>query len=183
MKAMSSVHPGMSLKQFEALPDDGYHHELSKGTLIREPPPGARHSRVVMNVARELEAFVGACNLGMVLLECGYVLDREAGTVRAPDISFIAHEHLPAELPVGFLGFAPDLAIEVLSPSNAASEIERKVIEYLDAGAAMVWVIDPETRSARSYRGNEAMLIREDDMLLGDAVLPGFELALSVVFA
>lgn len=182
MKAMASQHTGISLEEFEKLPEDGYRHELSNGILVREPRPGARHGRVLMNVARQLDSFVRAHDLGVVLVESGFVLQREPNTVRGPDISFIAKKRLPDGLPTGFVPFAPDLAIEILSPSNAASEIERKVIEYLDAGAAMVWLIDPETRSVRSYRGHEAVLIRQDGALTGDALLPGFVLPLQDVF-
>ena len=179
---MAHTQAGMSLEEYEQLPDDGYRHELSNGMLVREPPPGARHGRVVTNVLRILDAYVRQHALGSVFVETGYLLSRQPATVRGADISFIATHRLPAELPVGFLSIPPDLAIEVLSPSNTASEIERKVLEYLDAGAAMVWVIDPETRSARSYRGVEALLIREDGALTGDAVLPGFVMQLNDVF-
>jgi Uma2 family endonuclease len=172
---------GMTLEEYEQLPDDGCIHELSEGMLVREPLPGARHGYVAGKVFGALNAYVQTHDLGSVFMETGYVLKNEPKTVRGPDISFIAKTRLPAELPSGFFTLAPDLAIEILSPSNTASEIERKVLEYLDAGTLMVWVIDPETRTARSYRGNEALIVRADGELAAREVVSGFTLRLSDV--
>src|SRR5688572_24974772 len=107
---MAHTQAGMSLEEFEQLPDDGYRHELSNGMLVREPRPGARHGRVVTNVLRILDAYVRPHALGSVFVETGYLLSRQPATVRGPDISFIATHRLPTELPVGLLSIPPDLA-------------------------------------------------------------------------
>ena len=162
----------MTAAEFERLPEDPYYrYELSKGRLVREPRPGARHGRVAFELASVLREFVRAHDLGSVEMETGFQLSEDPVIVRGPDVAFIARGRLPAEVPTGWWPFAPDLAIEVISPSNTASEIETKVLEYLDAGTRMVWVIDPESRTARIYAGNEARIVREDeDLYAGDVV-------------
>ena len=170
----------LTIEEYQSLPEDPcYRYELSQGRLVREPRPGARHGRVVAEVFKRLHEFVQRHDLGTVELECGYRLREQPAVVRGPDVSFIAKDRLPASVPVGFWPFAPDLAIEVLSPSNTASEIEAKVLEYLDAGTRMVWVIDPETRSARIYAGSEAHLVRESGDLSGGDILPELTIRLA----
>ncbi|MGQ0814750.1 MAG: Uma2 family endonuclease [Gemmatimonadota bacterium] len=172
----------VTLEEYERLPEEpGYIVEVSKGRLVREPQPGARHGRVSMKIAQALLEFVRAHELGSVEMQAGFVIGRDPLVVRGPDVAFIARSRLPETVPVSFWPFAPDLAIEVLSPSNTASQIETKVLEYLDGGSRMVWVIDPETRTARIYAGNEARIVRENDNLDGSAVIPGFRLPLSSV--
>jgi Uma2 family endonuclease len=78
----------------------------------------------------------------------------------------------------------PDLVVEITSPSNRASEIQEKVADYLDAGVHLVWVIDPPTRSMTAYSaGGAARVLRSEDVLEGDEVLPEFRLPLAAFFA
>jgi Uma2 family endonuclease len=172
----------MTVEQYELLADDPhYRDELSRGRLVREPRPGARHDQIAFDLAVALRAFVDTHGLGRVVMDAGYRLPLQPPSVRGPDVSFIARQRLPAELPVGFWPLAPDLAVEVLSPSNTASEIESKVLEFLDAGTRMVWVIDPESRTARIYEGNEARIVRDHEDMYGGDVIPGFRISLSSI--
>ena len=79
--------------------------------------------------------------------EAGYVLARNPDTVRGPDLSFIARERLVGFDDSRFFEGAPDLAVEILSPSNRPGEVRAKAPEYLAAGARLVWVVDPSARS------------------------------------
>jgi Uma2 family endonuclease len=84
----------------------------------------------------------------------------------------------------GFLQTAPDLCVEILSPSNRASRMQQKVTEYLDAGARLVWVIDPARKAATEYRSRSDMrILNVHDVLVGYHLLPGYELPLSKIFA
>lgn len=180
-RSASNTDETLTLEAYQALPeDDGYFDELSRGKLVREPRPGVRHQYIAFELAKTLDAFVRARGLGSIQLEVGFMLSTEP-TVRAPDIAFIASERLPAEMPRSFWTFAPDLAIEIALPSNTTSALEKKVLEYLDAGTRMVWVIDPDARIARIYQGNEARILREDDLLDGGEVLPGFRIQVASV--
>ena len=173
----------LSLTQYEQLrEDDAYRSELSRGRLVREPRPGAPHGRVVINVAAELRSYVLAHELGSVEVECGFRLALDEPTVRGPDVAFIARERLPADVPNGFWPFAPDLAIEVASPSNSLSALQEKVLEYFEAGSRMVWVIDPHSRTALVYHSpREITLLRDTELLEGDPVVPGFRVRLSAI--
>ena len=174
----------LTLEEYERLPDNPrFRDEVSRGQLVREPRPGARHGRVAFEIASRLRAFVRDHDLGSVEMECGFVLASNPLAVRGPDAAFIAKERLPPDVPAGFWPFAPDLAVEVVSPSNTTSELETKVLEYLDAGTLIVWVIDPDTRTARVYSGNEARIVRESDMLSAGDVVPGFSVVLSEILA
>lgn len=173
-----------TLQEYENLQEaDGYASELSHGLLVREPRPGVRHSQVVGNVFAELRAHVLADQLGSVLVECGFRLALEPPTVRGPDVAFVSKARLPAEVPIGFYPFAPDLAVEVASAANSLSEMQQKVIEYFEAGARLVWVIDPQSRTALVYKSlSDIALLREDDILTGGDVVPGFALQLGLLF-
>jgi Uma2 family endonuclease len=115
-------------------------------------------------------------------VECGFRLAQDEPIVRGPDLAFIARERLPAELPSGFWPFAPDLAVEVASPSNSLSELQEKVLEYFEGGSRMVWVIDPQSRTAMVYHSmREITLLRDTDSLEGGPVVPGFRIALRAI--
>jgi Uma2 family endonuclease len=174
----------LSIEEFERLPDDGYRHELVGGRLVREPPPGAIHGWVARNLFRPLDRYVEEHSLGLVIFETGFLLTDEPPTVRGPDVAFLAREHLPSRgAPKGFWRIAPDLAVEVLSPSNTATEIQKKVLEYLEAGTCLVWVVDPDTRSVTIYRSrNDVQVLTDKDALDGAGILPGFRLAISELF-
>jgi Uma2 family endonuclease len=120
----------------------------------------------------------------MALGECGYVLRRNPDTVRGPDASFVSSERLAAwEARGPFFEGAPDLAVEVLSPSNTRREIEEKVSEYLAAGGREVWVADPEARRITVHRPDEGPRdLGPDDTLDGGDLLPGFDVPVAELF-
>ena len=140
--------------------------ELVRGVLVVREPAGGRH---------------GAGHL--VAAETGFTLARGPDTVRAPDIAFVRRERLPSSVPVGFPELAPDLVVEVLSPDDRPGETLAKVGDWLEAGARLVWVIDPQGRNARVYRADGSQTwINEADHLDGEDVLPGFRCELASIF-
>ena len=102
--------------------------------------------------------------------------------MRAPDVAFISRERLPDPQTRGFPALVPDLVVEVLSPDDRPGETLAKVGAWLEGGARLVWVIDPERRRVRVYRddGSEA-LVGEDQPLEGEDVLPGFTCTLASI--
>lgn len=168
------------------LPATGRRLELVKGRVYEMPPPGARHGSVAMRIGSLLNTYVLGNLLGRVFAaETGFILRRNPDTVRAPDASFVARDRLPeGELPVGYLEMAPDLAVEVASPSDTAREIQEKVAGWLQAGTRLVWVIYPATRSAAVHwtldRFEE---LSEEGTLLGEDVIPDFACDLSELFS
>ena len=102
--------------------------------------------------------------------------------MRGPDIAVIRKGRVPEPSPTGFAAFPPDLVIEIRSPNDRPGDVLGKVADYLSAGTALVWVIDPAHRAAHVYRqdGTEALLDAEDT-LDGEDVLPGFVLRLDAI--
>jgi Uma2 family endonuclease len=167
------------------LPTTGRRLELVKGRMYEMPPPGARHGSVAMRIGSLLNTYVLGNLLGRVFAaETGLILRRNPDTVRAPDASFVAADRLTqGELPAGYLELAPDLAVEVASPSDSLRELQEKVADWLRSGSRLVWVIYPATRSATVHRSlDDAEEISEDGHLRGDDVIPRFACELRELF-
>ncbi len=159
--------------------------ELVKGELFEMAPAGGRHGSVAMRLGILLGAYVIDHRLGETFAaETGFILRLNPDTVRAPDAAFVAADRLPGgEPPIGFVELAPDLAVEVLSPSDRPGEVAEKVEDWLRAGTRLGWVIDPATRSATVHRSlDDVQELSEDDRLDGEQVVPGFSCALGEVF-
>jgi Uma2 family endonuclease len=168
------------------LPQDGQKYELVDGE-IRVSPAGTRHGQVIVRLTIVLGTHVLKHRLGVVLeSSTGFRLPgRKPGqkNVRSPDVSFVATGRFPQDKgPVGFTEFAPDLAVEVLSPDDRPRDVLRKVGEFLDAGTRIVWVIDPEKRAAAVYRSlTEVRQLGPEDNLDGEDVVPGFSCRLEEI--
>jgi Uma2 family endonuclease len=150
-------------------------------------PAGGVHGRVTGKVARKVLEHVELHGGGEVVVgDVGFVLtlSYDPERVRAPDVAFISRERLPeGRLPDGFIRGAPDLAVEVLSPSDDAVDVQPKVRDYLEAGARLVWVIAPRAKAATVYRADgSARWLRENEPLEGEDVLPGLTIRLAELF-
>ncbi len=162
----------------------GKRTELVRGALRVREPAGFRHGEIAARLARVVGNHVDRHGLGSVLAaETGFALARDPDTVRAPDVAFVSHARLPDTRPTGFAEFAPDLAVEVLSPGDRPGDVLGKVADWLDAGSAMVWVVDPSSRHVRVYRkdGSES-IVEQTDSLSGEDVLPGFACGCEMIF-
>jgi Uma2 family endonuclease len=178
----------MTADDLESLPDNGsMRYELDEGRLISLSPSASLSAIVALNVGSEMRAFVKQHNLGVCFgSEGGFKLASDPDTVRAPDVSFVRSERIPKDgIPRrGFWPGAPDLAVEVLSPTNRPGEMWRRIGDLLNAGTRLIWVIDPERRTAFVIRpGGETRLIGDDGTLEGEDVLSGFSLPLRDVLA
>ncbi len=168
--------PLLTAAELLALPDDDYRYELVRGKLLRRPLPGLRHGRTVARVVSGLGRFVDERQLGIVLAESGYHLEWEPDTVRAPDVSFISAERLPPDgFPHSYPMLAPDLAVEVLSPSERPGARREKMRDYFAAGTRLVWEIDPARRTITVYHSaHGGTTLAATDELTGAEILPGF---------
>lgn len=176
----------MTGKELMDLPDDGHRYELVKGELCTMTPAGRKHGEIAMTLGIMLGNYVRSHGLGTVCAaETGFYLSRDPDTVRAPDVSFVAQERIPAEADVNdYWPIAPDLAVEVVSPSDQTAEVLAKVSEYLKAGTRLVWVVYPQTQTIVVYRPSaEVRLLSVGDMLEGEDVVPGFACPVAEVFA
>lgn len=148
-------------------------------------PPGFRHAVVAQRIAMALGTWVAARELGEVVGESGFTLERDPDTVVAPDVAFLRADRLPPpERDVGFVPAAPDLAVEVVSPSQSLRRVEEKVRIYLRAGTPLVWVAHPGKRTVTVYAPDaEPRTLSKREELDGGDVLPGFALPVSEIFA
>jgi Uma2 family endonuclease len=173
----------MTAEELYAL-DDDQRYDLLEGELLQMSPAGRRHGKVGMRIGARVNDFVEEHNLGEVYTaETGFILRRNPDTVLGPDVSFVYTERVPPEDEEGFLNLAPDLAVEVVSPSNTVREMTAKVVAYLDAGARQVWVVEPRRRIVTVYAADgNARLLREGDTIDGGEVLPEFSLPVAEIF-
>ena len=177
----------MTADELLAMPDDGFVYELIKGELIKvSPPPGHEHGLVAMNIAGPLYEYAKKQHLGNVYAaETGFLLEQNPDTVRAADVAFVRRERIEKAGPVqGYWIGAPDLAVEVLSPSDTVRRVEGKVAEWLESGTSVVWVVSPKMRSVTVYRSlTEIVVLTEKDTLDGGVVVPGFQISVAEIFA
>jgi len=173
----------LTAEEYALLPEDGEQHELQAGTLIAEPQPFPRHAQIQARLARILVDFVEPRALGVVLTQGGFLLSRHPDTVRAPDVAFVRRDRFDAdEAERSFFRGAPDLAIEILSPTNRPGETHAKVADYLAAGSKLVWVIDPAHEVVSVYRSLLApRCIGADGVIQGDDVLPGLSISVATL--
>ncbi len=172
--------------QLLAMPDDGYRYELVAGELQKMTPAGWKHGAIGGLLQGWLARYVEQHGLGRIFLaETGFLIARDPDTVRAPDIAFIHKDHLPAENPEdAFWPGAPDLAVEVVSPGDTFKDVDDKVKAWLDAGAMMVWVVNPNGRNVTVYRSTtDVKTLTENDELDGRDVVPGFRCRVGDIFA
>lgn len=175
----------ITAEELSQLPDDGCRYELSQGVLVAMPPAGGWHGENSSEISWHLSSFIRPRALGRVYVsETGFVLARDPDVVRAPDVAFVANDRLPpARDREGYLPLAPDLAIEVVSPHDRQSDVMDKVLEYLDAGTRLVWVVEPRRRTVTVWTPDRtARILTEDDELDGGDVLPGFRLSIADIF-
>ena len=148
-------------------------------------PAGFDHGTVSMNLSAPLHQFTRARKLGIVVAaETGFIIRRDPDTVLAPDVGFVRSDRVPASgIPTKYWVGAPDLAVETVSPSDSAFEVDEKVREWLTAGTPLVWVINPRQRTVTVYRpDNTARILGENELLEGADVVPGFEIRVAELF-
>lgn len=158
--------------------------ELVRGDLVMMSPGKGRHGAVEARISGGLLSFVRMHDLGEVFgSSAGYVLARNPDTVREPDVSFLGTERLKGQDLDAFLEGAPDLAVEVLSPSNTAAEMREKMTDYFGAGCRVVWIVDPMRKSVVIHRPDLGpVILAEDDNLTEEELLPGFSLPVREIF-
>ena len=158
--------------------------ELVQGELVEITLTGEMHGVVSMWLGHLIVAYVDEHNLGDVTgAETGFRLTTDPDTVRAPDVGFIAQARLTGPTGERYFPGAPDLAVEVVSPGDAASVIHDKVVDYLSAGTRLVWVVYPRSKTVAVYRSAaEGQIVDQDGTLDGGDVLPGLSLPVREIF-
>lgn len=175
----------LSLEEFLRLEegDDGARYELDEGELITMSPNNYTHGRVSVNISSVLHEYAKAKGIGKVCTELGFVLSRNPVTLRGPDVSFIRSERLAGIDLDQFFPGAPDLAVEVVSPSDTVRQMLRKVNQYLRSGTQVVWVVYPDRQEVDIYGATGPVVtLDRDQMLEAPSLLPGFSVAVASLF-
>lgn len=176
----------MTADELLALPRGQFRYELINGELITMSPAGHSHGKLVIRLTLPLAQHVKENGLGEVYAaETGFKLRSTPDTVRAPDIAFINRQRVKEVGETkGFWPGAPDLAVEVNSPSDTVREVEKKVMEWLEFGCRAVWVVSAKLRTVTVYRSlTQIVVLTEKDTLDGGDVIPGFRLSIAEIFA
>ena len=167
------------------MPDDGFRYELVRGELRKTPPAGYSHGKIAWAIALRLGAHVESNSLGaMSIAETGFVLGSDPDHVRVPDAAYVRQERDDAACELqGFFPGPPDIAIEVISPSDRYTEVDEKVADYLAAGTLAVIVVNPRCRTVRVHRPPSGTVeLTETDTLEIDNVVPGWRMAVGEMF-
>jgi Uma2 family endonuclease len=167
------------------MPDDGLRRELIHGEVRTMAPAGHQHGRIAQRIAGFLWQHVTANDLGQVYAaETGFKLASNPDHVRAPDAAFVRRERVTAVGDAeGYWPGAPDLAVEVVSPSDTFADVEEKVFDWLDAGTRGVVVVNPKKRSVTVYRSvSDVRILSETESLSVEEVVPGWNLPVRELF-
>lgn len=178
--------PLLTADEFMRLHDSETRVELFRGRVVRYPMPQGPHGYICGNAAFLITQFVREHKLGRVFTNDTFIrvrLKETTDTVRGADVAFVSFAKMPAgDVPAGPFP-APELVIEVRSPSDRISQLSAKASEYLEAGVTVVVVLDPDTQSLAVYRENEfpIRMHNSDELTLPDVLL-GFAVRVSKFF-
>jgi Uma2 family endonuclease len=167
----------------ELMPDDdSVQIELDEGELITMPPAGEEHGDCEGQIFYVLKRYVREHKLGKVYTgDTGFRIGDE--TVRAPDVAFVRRERIASIRSKGFAKGAPDLAVEIFSPSDNVRQLMRKVKQYFAAGCHTVWIVYPERREINVLEASGAdRLLTVEDTIDAPDLLPGFSVPVAELF-
>ena len=171
----------LTFEEWQNLPDrEGVVYELDEGELVMEPSPVLRHNMIRQRIATALRQYVESHHIGIVVEEMDFRLAHD--TIRNPDVAFVTADHLKRiDLDRSPAEGAPALAVEVISPSNRAESMAKKIRQCVQAGCGSVWIVYPAKRMAEIHSRQGVRKIHEAEIVRDDSLLPGFSLSLSNV--
>ena len=168
-------------------PDNVNHYELIEGELFEMPPPGYEHGRLAVEISHYIWSFVKERDLGKVTVETGYHPPDSRHTLLSPDVAFLSKAKAPHPSWGKYIPVMPDLAIEILSPTDTLRKARRKAALYLRHGTQLVWIVLPAEKGVDVCRAADGPrlnieFVGQESSLSGEQVLPGFELKLELLF-
>lgn len=171
----------MTADELLRLPRGRARHAPVRGRLLTLPLNDAQHSAAAAIFGASLSTYVRAHRLGWTTLNAGYVLTVDPDTVRGADVAFVrAGRSRPAD---GYFHGAPDLVVDVVSIFDLYLDIQDAVADWLDYGARLLFLVNPQRRTVAAHRPNEPVrVLTVDDVLDGEDVVPGWALAVRELF-
>jgi Uma2 family endonuclease len=174
----------VTVEELWDLRDEPYRFALIDGELHRMPGAGGTHGLVAITCGGKLDAFVRPRRLGRVFAETGFRLFPDRDTTLFPDVAFVRTERMlsPEQLD-RFLRLVPDLAIEIVSPTDYPKLLDQKLAAYAEAGTPEVWVLRPRDQTVQVIRyGQTVAILGWEDTLSGGDLLPGFSVRVGDLF-
>jgi Uma2 family endonuclease len=173
----------VTVEEFAEMPLDGV-WELVDGEPIELTPAAGKSSRIGGRLYARLANHVEPIEFGWAFpAETGFVLFADRTTVRSPDAAVVIRDRL-VEPPDSFMPLAPDLAVEVISPSDRVADALAKIAMYLDAGVRLVWLVDPASQTVTIFHPDAIPTkLGVDENLDGGEVLPDFAVAVAEIFS
>lgn len=168
----------MTIADVERNPPEG-NWELIDGEVIAVNPTSLHAAAVVARILTFLNSHVLATNTGLVVgPDAGFVIFPDQNTLLAPDVSFITAPRVPSfAAQQHFARLAPDLVVEVMSPSDRMTDALRKISLYLEAGVSVVWLVEPGPRTISIFeRDRPSVRLAGDQVVAAEGVLPGFSM-------
>lgn len=157
--------------------------ELERGRVLEMPPPGQRHGCIQMNGGFILNRYIRQQRKGCLSGDAGVLLEHDPDTIRGPDIAYYDLTPTYSQLNPKYSEEPPKLAIEIMSPTDRMSTMEKRATQFLRWGVAMVWVIDPEDRTVMVFRPGEfTQVLTDEEELTGNGLLPAFRCRVAEFF-
>lgn len=179
----TTLPPVATLEDLDRLPDDGHRYELLEGELIALPPPMPEHADVAHNIQEDLIPVVRKSRLGRVYIELGFKLFKDERTWLIPDVSFVRAQRRLTRRKGEYFEGAPDLAVEVVSPSESARDVQRKVEAYFAAGAKLVWVVYQDPPRIYVYHSpTQCEILGPGDTISAPELFPGWQCPVAKLF-
>lgn len=159
--------------------------ELVEGEIVKMSPTNVEHAYLESKISRLLGEFVEENKLGWVLGgEIGIYTRRNPDSVRGADVVFLSSERVPERPRQGFLEIAPDLVVEIVSPTDRWSDLHDKIEEYFSIGVDRIWVVEPRRKAVRIYASpTDVEIVDEDAVVAGEGSLVGFTLSVAELFS
>lgn len=171
-----------NIADLEKMADSAMHRELVEGELIELPPIEWIHSLVARRIFKLIDHAAESEGLGLTLMEAGFKVSDDDRNWVQPDVSFISAGRVPRHPEPKFFPGAPDLAVEVISPSETAEDVQRKIDLLLRCGSQEVWAVYPKTRTVEVRKADGSAAILHASDTLHSAVLGGAGLAVGQFF-
>jgi Uma2 family endonuclease len=159
--------------------------ELERGKVVQMPPPSKYHGFVCGNVSGILRNYACQSKSGYPCSnDSGIQVENDPDTVRGPDVSYHVDEQTADTMERKYAATPPRLVVEVLSPNDQTTRVNRRISQFLKRGVALVWLVDPEVRSVTIYRADRYhVVVDETEELTGEEVLPDFRCRVAEFFA
>ena len=176
----------VALPKCESPWDDDEHYEVINGHRVKTPRMGTYETLIASIINHVLGSFARTNRLGRVVVEMLFLIEAATGLKRRPDLAFVSYDRWPRNRrpgPNDAWDVVPDLAVEVISPTNRADEVQEKILDYFRTGVRLVWVIYPNQRQVYVYDAPTRIRVLQDgDELDGADVIPGFRMPLKALF-